>query len=72
MFMLTFSETILFPIGIYLFKGSNKITRKWCEKYSKLTKKDTRTMSIVMNTQLIEVALVSFILTLDIFCFLFY
>ena len=67
----TYIETILFPVGIYLFKVNYKITRKRWEKCPKLTKKDNRTTSIDMNTQLIDVALVSFSLTLDIFCFLF-
>ena len=35
----TYCETILFPVGIYLFKVNNKITRKWCEICPKLTKK---------------------------------
>ena len=36
--MLSYCETILFPIGIYLFKVSNKNTRKRCEISPKLTK----------------------------------
>ena len=36
--MLTYSETILFPVGIYLFKVNNKNTRKQCEISPKLTK----------------------------------
>ena len=36
--MLTYSETILFPIGIYLFKVNNKNTRKQCEINPELTK----------------------------------
>ena len=39
MFVLTYSETILFPVGIYLFKVNNKITRKRREKCPRLTKK---------------------------------
>ena len=37
--MLSYCETILFPVGIYLFKVNNKNTRKRCEISSKLTKK---------------------------------
>ena len=29
--MLIYTETILFPVSIYLFKVSNKNSRKWCE-----------------------------------------
>ena len=36
--MLIYSETMLFPIGIYLFKVNNKNTRKWWEISLKLTK----------------------------------
>ena len=36
--MLTYSETILFPVGIYLFKVNNKNTRKRCEISPKLSK----------------------------------
>ena len=39
---------------------------------SKINKKDTRMMSINMNTQFIDIALVSFSLSVDMFCFLFY
>ena len=68
--MLIYSETVLFSVGMYL---SNKNTRKRSEIGPKLTKKDTRTMSIDMNTQLVDVSLVSFFLTLNIlFSFLFY
>ena len=67
--MLTYRETILLPVRIYLFKVKNKIARKWCEICPELMKKDTRTMSIEMNTQLIDVALVSPFLTLNIFAF---
>ena len=59
--MLTYSEIILFPVDIYLFKVNNKITRKQWEKCPKLTKKDTRTTSIDINTQLIDVALCVFL-----------
>ena len=51
--MLTFSETIFFPVSTYLFRVDNKNTRQQCEIYPKLTKKDTRTTSIDINTQLI-------------------
>ena len=37
--MLTNSETLLFPVGIYLFKVNNRNTRKQCKVCSKLTKK---------------------------------
>ena len=70
--MLIYSETILFPVSIYLFKISNEITRKWCEICPKLTEKGNRMTSIDINIQLIDVALVSFFLTLNRFCFLFY
>ena len=36
--MLSYCETILFPVGIYLFKVNNKNTRKQCEISPKLTK----------------------------------
>ena len=36
--MLIYSETILFPVGIYLFKVTNKNSRKRCEISPKLTK----------------------------------
>ena len=36
--MLSYCETILFPVGIYLFKVNNKNTRKRCEISPKLTK----------------------------------
>ena len=36
--MLSYCETLLFPVGIYLFKVNNKNTRKRCEISSKLTK----------------------------------
>ena len=36
--MLSYFETILFPVGIYLFKFNNKNTRKHCEISPKLTK----------------------------------
>ena len=36
--MLSYCETILFPIGIYLFKVNNKNTRKQCEISPKLTR----------------------------------
>ena len=58
--VLTDSETVLFPVAIYLLKVKNKNTRKQCEVCPKLTKRDTRTMSIDINTQLTDVALVSF------------
>ena len=37
--MLSYCETILFPVGIYLFKVNNKDTRKRCEISPKSTKK---------------------------------
>ena len=37
--MLTYCETIIFPVGIYLFKVNNKNTRKRCETCPKLIKK---------------------------------
>ena len=58
--MLIYSETILFAIVIYLFKLNNKNTRKQSEIHPKLTKKGINTMSMDMNTQLVDVALVSF------------
>ena len=82
--MLTYGDAILFPVGICLFKVNSKSTIKRCEICPKLTKKvlensvkyvrnsqkkGTRTKSIDMNTQLIDVALVSFFLTLNIYCF---
>ena len=37
---LIYKETILFPVGIYLFKlNTNKNTKKWCEICLKLKKK---------------------------------
>ena len=36
--MLSYYETILFPVAIYLFKVNNKNTRKRCEISPKLTK----------------------------------
>ena len=36
--MLSYCETISFPVGIYLFKFNNKNTRKRCEISLKLTK----------------------------------
>ena len=36
--MRSYCETILFPVGIYLFKVNNKSTRKQCEVSPKLTK----------------------------------
>ena len=36
--MLSYCETVLFPVGIYLFIVNNKNTRKWCEISPKLTK----------------------------------
>ena len=38
-------SSILFPGGIYLFKGNNKQARQQYDTVPKLTKKDTRTMS---------------------------
>ena len=57
---------------MYLFKAKNKNTRKWCEIHPKLTRKDTRTGSIDMNTKLVDLVLVSFLLILNLFCLLFY
>ena len=37
--VLTYSETGLFPLGIYLLKVNNKHTRKQCEICPELTKK---------------------------------
>ena len=70
--VLTYSETILFSVGICLFKVNNNNTRKQSEICPKLTKKDTRTMSIDTSTQLVDVTQVFFFLTLNIFCFFFY
>ena len=36
--MLSYCETILSPVGIYLFKVNNKNTRKRCEISPELTK----------------------------------
>ena len=36
--MLSYCETILFPVSSYLFKVNNNNTRKWCEISPKLTK----------------------------------
>ena len=36
--MLSYCETILFPVGMHLFKVNNKNTRKQCQKSPKLTK----------------------------------
>ena len=58
--MLIYSKTILLPIAINLFKVKNKNTRKRYETCPILTKKDTRTTSIDMNTQLFDVTLLSF------------
>ena len=57
--MLTYSETILSPVNIYLFKVLVKILENDV-KCPKLTEKDTRMTSIDMNIQLIDVTLVSF------------
>ena len=38
--LLVYSETILFPVGIYLLKVNFKNTRHWCEIFPKLTKRD--------------------------------
>ena len=67
-----YSFDILFPVGIYLPKVNNKNTRKSCKIFQKLTKKDTRTTSIDITTQLTGIALVYFFLTLNILCFLCY
>ena len=55
--MLIYEETILLPVGIYLFKVKNKNPTKHCEICPKLTKKDIKTTSIDMNIH--DVALVS-------------
>ena len=65
--MAIYKETILLPVGIYLFKVKNENTRKQCEICPKLTQKDTRMMPIDINIQLVDIALVSFFLTLNIF-----
>ena len=57
--MLTYSETFLFRVGISVQKV-NKSTRKRCELCPELTKQDTRMTSIDIDTQLIDVTLVSF------------
>ena len=36
--MLSYCETILFPVSIYLFKVNNKYTKKRCEISPKLSK----------------------------------
>ena len=36
--VLSYCETILFPVSIYLFKFNNKNARKCCETSPKLTK----------------------------------
>ena len=36
--MISYCETILFPVAIYLFKVNNKNTQKQCEISPKLTK----------------------------------
>ena len=36
--MLSYCETILFPVSIYMFKVNNKNTTKWCEISPKSTK----------------------------------
>ena len=61
----------IFPVGIYLFKVNNENTRKQWNS-SKINRKDTKMVSIDMNTKLVDVALVSFDLTLNIFCLFFY
>ena len=59
--VLTYSETILFSVSIYLSKVDNKTNiRKRSELCPKLKEKGTRTMSIDMRTQLIDAALMSF------------
>ena len=40
--VIIYSETILFPIAIYLFKVTNKSTRKQCEISPKLIKNPTK------------------------------
>ena len=37
--MLIYSENILFPVGIYLFKLNNRSTRRQCDPCPKLIKK---------------------------------
>ena len=69
--MPTYNKTILFSVGIYLFKINNKNTRKWYELYLKLTKKRHKN-NVSWHEHTVDVALVSFFLTLNIFCFLFY
>ena len=59
--LLNYKEIILLPAGIYLLKVKNENTRKRSKICQELTKKDTRTTSIDMNTQLVDVALVSFL-----------
>ena len=44
--MLSYCETILFPVGIYLFKVNNKNTRKRCEISPKLTKNLPKKVSL--------------------------
>ena len=68
--VLSYSKTILFRVGIYLFKINIKNTKKQRKICPKLTKKDNRTTSIDMITQLFDLTLVSFFLTLNIFYFL--
>ena len=48
--LLKYSETILFQVGIYLFKVNNKNTRKRCKICPKLVEKNTRVASTDMNT----------------------
>ena len=62
--VLIYKETILLPVGIYLLKVKNIDTRNQCKICSKLTKKYTRTTSIDMNIELVDIALVSFFLAL--------
>ena len=45
---LPFWSTLLFPVGIYMFKVNNRNTRKRCETCTKVTKKNTRTTSVTL------------------------
>ena len=51
-------SAILLQVVIHLFKVKHKNTRKQCEICPKLTKTDTRTTSIDMNTHLVDVILI--------------
>ena len=67
--MLIYSETILFPVGIYLFTVNYKNTNKQCEICQKLKKRHQTNVNWHEHT--VSWHPCDAILTLNIFCFLF-